>query len=100
MGFIHVADAARALLAALEMAAADPWQVVNAAPEVLSISEVARTVQRLANERGLAVEVQGAGDRPSTFAVRSRLEERGFRPEHAMATSLGDVLDYFQERAG
>src|SRR6185312_10116894 len=53
MAFIHVDDAAEALVQAARLSAHDnPWQVCNAAPEVATIGEVARTVQRLLQARG------------------------------------------------
>jgi nucleoside-diphosphate-sugar epimerase len=99
MAFIHVDDAAQALLCAAELGGAD-WQAVNAAPEVVTIGQVARTVQRLMQERGGWVRIQGATSSEATFEVRSRLvEESAFQPARTMADSLSDVLDFFGRRA-
>jgi nucleoside-diphosphate-sugar epimerase len=91
MAFIHVDDAASALLAAARVETRG-WQALNAAPEVATIGEVARTVQRLMQQRGKQARVQGETASEATFQVRSRL---AFQPRHALATGLGDVLDYF-----
>jgi UDP-glucuronate 4-epimerase len=99
MAFVHVADAARALMAAAELPDEGPWQVVNAAPEVMTVGAVARTVQRLLRERGRSVPIQGATSETRSFTVRSRLEAAGFRAQHTLPDSLGGVLDYFLDRA-
>ncbi len=99
VGFIHVADAVRALLVAAGLVEDGAWLVVNAAPEVRHIGQVALTVQRLARERGRAVEVLGAAAGTATFTVRSRLDACGFLPERSMDDALGEVVDYFLEQA-
>src|SRR5262249_39355942 len=75
MAFIHVEDAAEALLAAADQLAraseSDQWQVYNAAPEVATIGSVARTVQRLMQARGQWVRIQGSTGSEATFGVRS-----------------------------
>ena len=91
MAFIHVQDAAHALLIAAATGEA-PWQVFNAAPEVATIGQVARTVQRLLQERGAWARVQGAGSSDAEFQVRSRLP---LEPRYTLHSGLGDVLDYF-----
>jgi UDP-glucose 4-epimerase len=91
MAFIHVDDAADALLAAARRET-QGWQAVNAAPEVATIGEVARTVQRLMHERGREVRIQGEQASEATFAVRSSLE---LQPNRTLEASLGDVLDCF-----
>ena len=90
LGFIHVQDAVAALLLAGERVSA--WQAVNAAPEVATIGQVARTVQRLGQERGLRVCVEGAAASEATFRVRSRLP---LEPAHTLEQSLGELLDFF-----
>ena len=94
MAFIHVEDAARALLIA---ASQEPsgWDVFNAAPEVITIGQVARIVRSLAEARGASVRIEGVASSEAGFLTRSRLE---FEPEHSMQTSLGEVLDYFFAR--
>jgi nucleoside-diphosphate-sugar epimerase len=91
MAFIHVDDAAAALIAAARLETAD-WRTVNAAPEVATIGEVARTVQRLMRQRGKQARTQGEIASEATFQVRSQL---ALQPQHTLATGLGDVLDYF-----
>ncbi len=94
MGFIHVEDAVDALLAAAELKAG-PWQIVNAAPEVATIGQVARCVQRLAQARGKTVRIEGETDTESGFSVRSRLT---LQPRYSLEQGLGAVLDYFVAR--
>jgi nucleoside-diphosphate-sugar epimerase len=93
MAFIHVQDAAEALLRAADAAAAgEAWQVLNAAPEVASIGQVARTVQRLMQQQGGDARIQGGDGAAATFEVRSRL---ALPPTHTLETGLARVLDYF-----
>jgi nucleoside-diphosphate-sugar epimerase len=94
MAFVHVDDAAEALLAAARLADSG-WQVVNAASEVATIGEVARTVQGLMQQRGADARAEGAMPSEATFHVRSRL---ALQPRHTLETGLGDVLDYFLAR--
>jgi len=94
MAFIHVEDAAAALLRAVDCVG-EGWQAVNAAPEVATIGQVARTVQRLVQARGGWVRIQGAASSEATFTVHSRLDEAGFLPARTLADGLPDVLDYF-----
>src|SRR5258708_13705119 len=91
VGFIHVCDAADALLLAGErLAGHEPaWEVVNAAPEVATIGQVARHVQRLARERGLNVQIEGAAASEASFFVRSRLQENGFTAGRARGAREG-----------
>jgi nucleoside-diphosphate-sugar epimerase len=92
LAFIHVADAAEALFAAGSRILAD-WEVVNAAPEVASIGRVARTVQRLAQERRAWVRIHGAASSEAGFQVTSRIG--GLEHSHTLADGLGEVLDFF-----
>jgi UDP-glucose 4-epimerase len=105
MAFIHVRDAADALIAAadalLEMgetAAATAenrtWWVVNAAPEVATIGHVARTVQQLVRARGGDVRIAGAAASEAEFRVHSSLD---FVPRCTLADGLGEVLDSFMQ---
>jgi nucleoside-diphosphate-sugar epimerase len=100
LAFIHVEDAADALLeASARLNAVNPlraWDVVNAAPEVATIGHVARTVQRLVHERGGEVRIQGAASSEAHFKVHSALEGHGFKPRHTLEDGLGEVLDFFQ----
>jgi dTDP-glucose 4,6-dehydratase len=90
LAFIHVLDAVSALLLAGERVST--WEVVNAAPEVATIGQLGRTVQRLGQERGLRVYLEGAAASEATFRVRSRLP---LQPAHTLERSLGEVLDFF-----
>jgi nucleoside-diphosphate-sugar epimerase len=94
MAFIHVQDAADALLAASTQVD-QPWQVVNAAPEVATIGQVARTVQRLMQDRGRWARLQGAASSEAGFHVRSRLE---FTPCNTLQAGLGEVLGFFLDK--
>ncbi len=105
LAFIHVEDAASALIAASDRLNAveldndkdedNVWQVVNAAPEVATIGQVALTVQRLMQARGGSVQIHGPTSSEATFRVRSSLDADGFKPEHTLSNSLGAVLDFF-----
>jgi nucleoside-diphosphate-sugar epimerase len=97
MAFIHVDDAADALLLAAETASASlpTWRTYNAAPQVATIGHVARVVQRLMQARGGSARMLGATTAEATFEVRSQL---GLQARHTLETGLGDVLDYFRAR--
>ena len=97
LAFIHVDDAVSALLLAAECAEAG-WQIVNAAPEVATIGQVARTVQRLMQRRGGWVRLHGAASSEASFRVASRLDAAGFRPMHTLTDGLAPVLEYFVAR--
>src|SRR5262249_50502298 len=90
MAFIHVDDAAAALLASATPPGA--LRAVNAPPHVAPLGELARTVQRLARERGIEVRIDGEASTEATFEVRSGLQ---LQPRHTLASGLGAVLDYF-----
>jgi nucleoside-diphosphate-sugar epimerase len=94
LAFIHVQDAADALLAAAAQVE-EQWQVVNAAPEVATVGQVARTVERLMQERGRWALLQGAASSEAGFQVASRLD---FTPHFTLRAGLGDVLGYFLSR--
>jgi nucleoside-diphosphate-sugar epimerase len=103
IGFLHLNDAVQALRVAakigLERCAGA--EAVNAVSEVLGVGEVAAIVEREANARGLSPKIEGAG--PLTgprWSVTSSLDAVGFRPMRSMATSLGEVLDYYASRRG
>jgi nucleoside-diphosphate-sugar epimerase len=97
LAFIHVADAADALLTAADRLTTSKqrWEVVNAAPEVATIGDVALTVQRLAQARGAWVRVQGVTSSEAGFRVTSRLAEDGFAARHTLADGLRDVFDHY-----
>jgi nucleoside-diphosphate-sugar epimerase len=102
LAFIHVQDAAEALLRASDRlntsTQKNVWDVVNAAPEVATIGQVARTIQRLAQDRRGAVRIHGDASSEATFRVQSSLYEDGFKPQGTLADGLGDVLDHFLKR--
>lgn len=104
IGFLHLDDAVRALLAAAEgadqlvgrEASAGGAVAANAVSEVLTVGEVAAIVGRLAEARGLSTRVEGAAPPPpERWSVSSSLGAVGFRPRRAMAESLGAVLDHY-----
>jgi nucleoside-diphosphate-sugar epimerase len=95
LAFVHVDDAAQALLDAMDSPLTG-WTVVNAAPEVATIGQLARIVQRLAHERGCWVRLHGAASSEATFSVTSRSTRK---PTRSLADGLGDVLDYFASGA-
>lgn len=105
LAFIHVRDAAQALLRGAERLNAAPvvWDVVNAASEVATIGQLASAVERLIRTRGGAAQIQTTSASEAAphepFSVRSRLAEDGFRPRYRLADSLGEVLDLFGGRA-
>jgi nucleoside-diphosphate-sugar epimerase len=99
LAFVHVADAAHALLAAGDVAVqggTSPWQVVNAAPEVITIGTVAEHVRRLGASRGLDVQIENAQPSSATFTIRSRLDRYGFRPRRSLADGVAEMLTHFQ----
>ena len=98
LAFIHVDDAAAALVFAADHMH-DGWQVVNAAPEVATIGQLARAVQRVAQARGQWVRIHGAAASEAGFTVSSRLAADGFAPTHTLATGLPDVYDFFVQEA-
>jgi nucleoside-diphosphate-sugar epimerase len=98
VAFIHVDDAAAALVFAADHLAHNGhngWHVVNAAPEVATIGQVARTVQRIAAERGQQVNVDGAAASEAGFTVESRLRHTGWKPTRSLSEGLLDVYDFF-----
>jgi nucleoside-diphosphate-sugar epimerase len=103
LAFIHVEDAADALLLAGARVRAGEcvWDVLNAAPEVAGIGELAQLVQRLAQAHGRWSRVQGVtpSAKHAHFAVRSKLEQHGFKARRSLADGLPDVFDYFVHRA-
>lgn len=96
VGFIHLEDAVQALLVAADFAEpSDPWQVVNAVTEVVTIGQVAQHVQRVGQAHNTFVRVNGASSEPATFSVESRLPDSGFTQSRSMGEALGAVWDYF-----
>jgi UDP-glucose 4-epimerase len=92
LAFIHVDDAVQALLGAA--AGEGPtWDVVNAAPEVASIGQLAHIVQRIAQQRGQWARVLGAmSSAAEAFRVTSKAGTPGRR---SLEDGLGEVFDFF-----
>ncbi len=99
VAFIHVRAAADALIASADRLAANTtqkaWAVVNAAPEVATIGQLARAVQAAAGARGITTRIDGAAGSEATFVVRSRLDFGLQKDQHTLRSALGEVLDFF-----
>jgi nucleoside-diphosphate-sugar epimerase len=101
IGFLHLADAVRALRlsATLIRDAGSDARPINAVSEVLGVGEVAAIVEREATARGLTVAVTGAGPLTSPrWSVTSSLDAAGFCPTRTMQESLGEVMDFYARR--
>ncbi|MFN8515360.1 MAG: NAD(P)-dependent oxidoreductase [Thermomicrobiales bacterium] len=100
-GFVHVADATAATLAAADHAGFRGYVPLNVVGEVVSVAEVAGWVRDAGAARGLAVRIEGldpAGsvDEAARYAVASGLDAVPYvRPGHLLRKSVGEVLDYF-----
>lgn len=97
MGFIEVSDAVTALVDAPRLAQPG-FRAVNAVTEMLSVPEVAELVRERGASRGLRVQVSNGRSAPASAipTVASSLDEIGYRPTRLMASSLDEVLDYFE----
>lgn len=103
VAFVHIADAVCALVSAPGWLMSNDWGAFNIAPEVLTVSAVARTVAEAGRNRGLDVQVQMKGDAWPTealFRVRSSADRLGFHGRRRLAESVGEVIDYFRRKAG
>lgn len=100
-GFVHVADATAATLAATNHAGFASYVPLNMVGEVVSVAEVAGWVRDAGEARGLTVRIDGlepAGpvDESARYAVASGLDAVPYvRPGHLLRDSVGEVLDYF-----
>jgi UDP-glucose 4-epimerase len=100
-GFVHVADATAATLAATDHDGFRGYVPLNVVGEVVSVAEVAGWVRAAGAARGLDVRVEGldpAGpvDEAARYRVASGLDGVPYvRPGHLLRDSVGDVLDYF-----
>lgn len=103
LGFIHLDDAERALTAAVRRAPAE-YFCANAVGEVRTVKEVANLIARhcalkglpvsILEETGATAAVNESGS-PTSFKVKSRLTELGWRPTERMEQRLPEVIDYF-----
>jgi len=103
-GFIHVDDAAELMRAS----AAGPFSgsgylPINGVTEVCSVAQLAQTVRRVGQERGLTVEIrrQGspaepAGEWPATVRVTSSFGRFFEEPRRTFAESAGELIDYWR----
>jgi nucleoside-diphosphate-sugar epimerase len=94
--FVHVRDAVSALRLAARMPVRQPFSVVNAAPDVRRLGEVADLVREACDARAIEVVIEGPGeiDGPR-FAVRSSLTSLGWAPTEDMHETVPAILDYF-----
>ncbi|MDO8670470.1 MAG: NAD(P)-dependent oxidoreductase [Dehalococcoidia bacterium] len=101
-GFIHVADAARAMRAVAALEAPDGYLAVNAVSEMMPVSAVAQIVADEGRTRGLEVvvsieDIGGAAKGAAKGApkIGSRLDSVGFRPERSLQDGVEEMIDYF-----
>jgi nucleoside-diphosphate-sugar epimerase len=94
-GFVHIDDAVDGLLRLRDVSV--ELRVANVAAEVLSVSDVARFVQRAGSMRGLDIRIQHDGRlrRYAPRVVASALNATGFHAERYLEEHIGDVLDYY-----
>jgi nucleoside-diphosphate-sugar epimerase len=99
--FIDVRDIARGIEALI--AAGTPGSAYNVASGIeTSIGEVLTATLRSAGIEGRADIVKlppRAEDIPRHFADVGKMSALGFRPSHALADSIGAVVDYYLEEA-
>jgi nucleoside-diphosphate-sugar epimerase len=95
-GFIHLAGASAALQAALATDWRQPYQVLNAVAECVTVGQVAGWVAQEARARGLNPVVNGpTAPGPARVTVESSLPLATGLAERRLSDSLGEVLDYF-----
>ncbi|MCL4459928.1 MAG: NAD-dependent epimerase/dehydratase family protein [Chloroflexi bacterium] len=102
-GFIHVADASRAMQLVLTNGQFRGYTPLNVVSETTTIGAVARIVSGLGAQRGLVVSIRYMDqtmDDPRTVQVLSSLPAIGFRPERNLEDGLGEVIDHFLQREG
>jgi nucleoside-diphosphate-sugar epimerase len=95
LGFIHLDDAVKALLAAEKLDAS--YASANAVAEPLTVTEVALAVQRAGRERGLEVIIEprpDASKEHDRFTISSRLASTGWKPTNALDDRIGEVIDH------
>lgn len=105
-GFVHLADAVAATLAAAGHAGFAGYTPLNVVGEVASVAEVAGWVAAAGAARGLDVRIAGldpAGpvDEAARFVVRSGLDAVAYdRPGRRLRECVGEVLDFWLAREG
>ncbi len=114
-GFIHVSDASRAMIDAVDEPLFAGYTPINAVTEVASVREVATMVATEAKKKGLPDVIiklygiaepssSGQGEQTKSVAPRPRvissLGAPGERPRRTLWESLAEVLDYFKEAGG
>jgi nucleoside-diphosphate-sugar epimerase len=104
-GFIHVDDAAHALLDAADDAGLTGYRALNAVSEVRSVAEVADIVAMEAQRKGLpAVNIIGRDDnaqvkrlseaeRPRVISSLRRFSEP---TDNTLQSTAGEIIDYFK----
>jgi nucleoside-diphosphate-sugar epimerase len=98
-GFVHLADATRATIAAAEHPGFQDYVPLNVVGEAVSVAEVAGWVRAAGEARGLAVAIDGLDpvgpvDETLRFGVASGLDSvPAARPRRFLRESVGEVLD-------
>jgi nucleoside-diphosphate-sugar epimerase len=97
-GFIHVADAAKAMQFAAENEALTGYAPVNAGTELRSPRTIALAVKREAAKTGREVTVHTPEIDDfveGSVGLVSRLTPLGFSGDHRLDTTIHEMLDYF-----
>lgn len=100
MGFIHVADAARAMVLAADSPQLGGFTAVNAATEVTSPLDIAMTVKAEGRSMGRDVRVlapQIETGRYADIIVSSRLDSLGFQGARQLAPTVREMIRHFAE---
>ena len=101
-GFIHVADAAQAMLLAAKSEGLTGYTPVNAGTELRSPRTIALAVKREAASLGREVIVnlpQIDDFEEGSVGLNSRLAPLGFKGEHHLDPTIRELLDYFAASA-
>lgn len=99
-GWVHVADAVAATLAAAAHPGFTGYRPLNVVSEVASVAQVATLVRAAAAQRDLPVQIDGLDptnliDKAALFTVTSPLDALpNARPRHTLRDSLPVVLDH------
>ena len=98
IGFIHVADAAQAMLMADRCWTFDGFAALNAATEVASPLGIAAMVKAEARNAGRDVSVVATcaeSAQPEEAVLSSRLDGIGFKGAHRLEPTVKEMLQYF-----